>query len=118
MLTMIKVVLTVLINLHLFYCCVTIHPKWLRKPGDSFEPCGYLDIADGYDTETICPICLEQENGQSWIQCPYVISGITNLATNNSFFSSINKIYCYIVILFLCYVFPFAFKGFVFPLLR
>ena len=36
----------------------------------------------------------------------YVISGITSLATNNSFFPCFNKIYCYIVILFLCYVFP------------
>ena len=30
----------------------------------------------------------------------------------------VNKIYYYIVILFLCYVFPFASEDFVFPLLR
>ena len=34
------------------------------------------------------------------------------------FSSFVNKIYYYIVILFLCYVFPFASEDFVFPLLR
>ena len=52
--------------LHTFY-------THYRKPGDSFNPCGHLDIVEGYDTETTCPICLEQENGQSWIQCPLCI---------------------------------------------
>ena len=56
-----------------FYVTTDTEPfytHWYRKPGDSFDPCGHLDIADDYDTETTCLICLEQENGQLWIQCP------------------------------------------------
>ena len=47
-----------------------VYTHWYKKPGDSFDPRGHLDIADSYDTETTCPMCLEQGNGQSWIQCP------------------------------------------------
>ena len=37
--------------------------------------------------------------------------------TTSIIFSFVHKNYCYIVILFLCHVFPFASKDFVFPLL-
>ena len=46
------------------------YTHWYGRLGDLTDSCGHYDIKDGYIVDETCALCLEGENGSSWICCP------------------------------------------------